>query len=88
MSELNNYTESLREANEINRNLLKKLVETENKLKQYESGFKGACPTCEIVGELNIELEQKLAEQSELLAKAVDGLKSIHKQILKESANT
>ena len=60
------------------------IKELEEKLKDYESGFKGACPTCEIVGEVNIELEEKLAEQSELLAKAVEGLKFVHRQILKE----
>ena len=61
------YTDSLRKANEINRNLLRKLVETEQKLKAYESGHKGACTTCEKVGELNVELEKKLEKTVEVI---------------------
>lgn len=34
----------------------------QSKLREYESGFKGACPTCEPVGELNKELQSKLKE--------------------------
>lgn len=43
------------------------LKKTQEKLKNYENGFKGACATCENVGELNIKLEQQLKEAENVI---------------------
>ena len=46
------------------------ITSLENQLDQYEKGFKGACPTCEVVGEFNGQLASQLNEANELLKKA------------------
>lgn len=43
--------------------LEQQLKETQEKLKHYETGFKGACPTCENVGEVNLKLKEKLKKE-------------------------
>ena len=50
--------------------LEQELKETQEKLKYYENGFKGACTTCENVGEINLKISEKLKI-------AVDALKKI-----------
>ena len=40
--------------------LEQELKETQEKLKYYENGFKGACTTCENVGEINLKISEKL----------------------------
>lgn len=39
--------------------------------------MKGACPTCEPIGELIVELENKLTEKDKKLEIALEGLESI-----------
>lgn len=43
------------------------ILEINKKLSQYESGHKGACSTCEVVGELNVELEKRLEGAIEVI---------------------
>ena len=50
-----------------------KKLQAENKklrdaLKHYETGFKGACPTCEPVGELNKKLTEENKDLGLVLA--------------------
>ena len=52
--------------------LEQELKETQEKLKYYENGFKGACTTCENVGEINLKISEKLKI-------AVDALECISK---------
>lgn len=57
--------------------LEQQLKETQEKLKNYENGFKGACATCENVGELNIKLEQQLKETQEKLKIALQEIERL-----------
>lgn len=38
-----------------------KTLELEQRLKYYEEGFKGACPTCENIGETNLKLQERIS---------------------------
>jgi hypothetical protein len=42
-------------------------------LEYFETGHKGACPTCERVGELNVEVSQEIAQiTAELETQAIE----------------
>ena len=43
------------------------LSERENQLEQYEKGFKGACSTCEVVGEVNAKLEDQIKKLTHII---------------------
>lgn len=47
--------------------MLLEIQSLKEKLSQYESGHKGTCSTCEVVGELNVELEKRLERTREII---------------------
>jgi len=47
--------------------LQQKLDQANKELKEYIDGHKGACSTCERVGELNVEYSKQLKEAEEVI---------------------
>lgn len=52
---------------DITNEILPLFKQLEARLAEYESGHKGACPTCEPVGILNKQLEARLREAEEVI---------------------
>ena len=73
-SEVSIYKKRNDEQREVIKEMTKKiksqkdqLDDTNNRLAMFENGFKGACPSCERVGEMNVKLKKKLDEAIEVI---------------------